>query len=357
MSTRPLYAVILAGGVGRRFWPASRPDRPKQLLPLGEDGRPLVVDAVRRAEELAGRDRVRLLAGRRMMPRLLKVLPELGPGNLLEEPEPRGTGPALAWAARHVFELDPDAVMLSLHADHRIDPVSAFRETAERTARAAARSRRLFCIGAPPDRPETGYGYVRTGRELSDGVLEVEAFVEKPSLERAREYLDHGGYLWNTGIFGWRAASFLEVVRSETPELREALPLLEDGDVDGYFRAVTPVSVDVGVMERAPDVGVVEASFRWDDLGVWPSLARNLPDDGNGNVTVGPVRCVDARNNVAWSEDGRVVLFGVDDLVVARSGGQTLVTTRERAPRLKELLARLEADDASGDASGESEDR
>lgn len=353
MSPPPLYAVVLAGGVGRRFWPASRPDRPKQLLPLGEDGEPLVVDAVRRAEELAGRERVRLLAGRRMMPRLLEVLPELGAEHLLQEPEPRGTGPALTWAAQHVAARDPDAVMLSLHADHRIGPASAFRETARRTAAAAERHSRLFCIGASPDRPETGYGYVRLGGELSDGVFEVDEFVEKPSLERAKRYLDRGGYLWNTGIFGWKARDFLEVVRSHTPELREALPLLEVGDVEGYFRSVTPVSVDVGVMERAPRVGVVEAAFRWDDLGVWPSLARNLPSDHGGNTTVGPVRCVEARDNVAWSEDGRIVLFGVEGLVVARSGGQTLVTTRENAPRLKALLEALEA--AEGEAASDAD--
>lgn len=342
MSRLPLYAVVLAGGVGRRFWPASRPDRPKQLLPLGEDGRPLVVDAVHRAVDLAGLDRVRLLAGRRMMPRLLEVLPQLGPEHLLQEPQPRGTGPALAWAAHHVADLSPDAVMLSLHADHRIGPPSAFTETARRTAEAAGRGSRLFCIGAPPDRPETGYGYVRVGDELSGGAFEVEEFVEKPSPERARAYLDRGGYLWNTGIFGWRARDFLDVVRSHTPEIRDALPLLDEGDVEGYFRRVTPVSVDVGVMERAPRVGVVEATFRWDDLGVWPSLARNLPSDDDGNTAVGPVRCVEARDNVAWSEDGRLVLFGVQGLVVARSDGQTLVTTRDHAPRLKELLEALE---------------
>lgn len=341
-SERPVYAVVLAGGVGRRFWPASRPERPKQLLPLGSDGEPLVAEAVERAARVAGADRVRLVAGAGMVAAIRELLPRLTDDNFLVEPTARGTGPALAWAARSVQRSSPGAVMVSLHADHRIGPAGAFDATMERAVRAAARGERLFCIGARPDRPETGYGYVRTGDELEEGVFEVREFVEKPSEERAREYLASGEYLWNTGLFAWRVDTFLDVVREETPEIGPALGRLEEGDVEGYFEAVEPVSVDVGVMERAPSVGAVAATFGWDDLGVWPALARALASDEDGNTVVGPAVTVEAGDNVVWSEDGRLVLFGVEGLVVARSGGQTLVTTREHAPRLKRLLSRLE---------------
>lgn len=318
-----------------------------------------MAEALSRARELAGPERVRLLAGRDLLPRLRKALPDLPPDGTLAEPEPRGTGPALAWAAHHVADREPGAVMVSLHADHRIAPLEAFRETMDRAIRAARRGGRLFCVGIPPDRPETGFGYVRRGARLAEGVYEARSFEEKPERERAREYLASGEHLWNTGLFVWRASDFLDVVRDRTPELAPALPRLDAGDVEGYFERVRPISVDVGVMERAPSVGVVEATFEWDDLGVWPALARILSPDGRGNVAVGDAALVEAAENVVWSEDGRVVLFGVEGLVVARSGGQTLVTTRERAPDLKRLLASLEEDagrrepaDAAGAGAG-----
>ena len=337
------WAVVLAGGTGTRLWPASRPERPKQLLPLGEDRRPLVARAVERALRVAGRDRVRLIANRSLMELIREAVPDLEERHLLVEPAARGTGPALTWAAHRVAERDPDAVMLSFHADHLISPPEAFDRTARRTAEAARGGGRLFCIGARPTRPETGYGYVLLGRQLDDQVHEVEEFVEKPTRHWARRYVDSGEYLWNTGLFAWRAGDFLDVVRERAPELSVGLEALGRDDVEGFFGAVEPVSVDVAVMERAPSVGVVEADFSWDDLGVWTAVARTIDADESGNALVGDAEAVEARNNMAWSEDGRIVLFGVEDLVVVRSGGQTLVTSRDRAPDMKRLLEELEA--------------
>jgi mannose-1-phosphate guanylyltransferase len=336
-----VHAVVLAGGIGSRFWPASRPDRPKQLLPLGPDGSSLVSAAVRRARRVAGPGRVRVVASRALIPSLRAALPDLEPEAWMAEPEPRGTGPALAWAAHTVASEDPDAVMVSLHADHRIAPDAAFDETVARAVAASRAGGRLFCIGVPPDRPETGYGYVHLGSPLAEGVFEARAFIEKPDEERARLFVSSGDYLWNTGLFAWRVCDFLAVVRERTEEIGPALARLDAGDTSGYFEAVEPVSVDVGVMERAPSVGVVRATFEWDDLGVWSALARTLPTDGEGNVVVGPARLVDATGNIVWSEDGRLTLFGVDGLVVVRSGGETLVTTVDRAPELKRLLTDL----------------
>lgn len=344
------WAVVLAGGTGTRLWPASRPDRPKQLLPLGTDGRPLVAEAVERAVRTAGRERVRLVAGRQILSLLREVLPEMEEENFLAEPEARGTGPALTWAAYRIARQDPGAVMLSFHADHRIAPPDAFQETARRTASAAREGGRLYCIGARPTRAETGYGYVLMGRELAEGIHEVEEFVEKPNRPWARRYVDSGEYLWNTGLFAWRADDFLEVVRERAPELSPGLDRLDrdPDDAPGFFEAVEPVSVDVAVMERAPTVGVVEATFDWDDLGVWNAVARTLDRDEGGNAESGDVFALDARDNVVWAEDGRVVLFGVQDLVVVRSGDEVLVTTRDRAPELKRLLDALDEEAEDG---------
>lgn len=358
------WVVVLAGGTGTRLWPASRPERPKQLLPLGEDRRPLVARAVERAFRVAGRERVRLIANRSLMSLIREAVPELEDRHLLVEPAARGTGPALTWAAHRVARENPDAVMLSFHADHLISPPEAFDRTAERTAAAARGGGRLFCIGVRPTRPETGYGYVLLGPPLDDDVYEVEEFVEKPTRHWARRYVDSGEYLWNTGLFAWRAGDFLEVVRDRAPELAPGLEALDRDDVDDFFETVDPVSVDVAVMERAPSVGVVEADFAWDDLGVWTAVARTIEADAADNALVGDVEAVEARDNMAWSEDGRIVLFGVEGLVVVRSGGQTLVTTREEAPRMKRLLDELasrraaeegEDDDAESGADGREE--
>lgn len=341
MSDGETWAVVLAGGTGTRLWPASRPERPKQLLPLGTEGRPLVAEAVERAVRVAGPERVRLVAGRELLSLLRDVLPDLAEEQFMAEPAARGTGPALTWAAHDIHRRDPDAVMVSLHADHRIAPPEAFVDTARHTVRAARKDARLFCIGVRPTRPDTGFGYVHLGAELSERVHEVEEFVEKPGRHWARRYVDSGEYLWNTGLFAWRADDFLEVVRDRAPELTSGLDRLDADDPEGFFERVEPVSVDVAVMERAPEVGVVEATFGWDDLGVWNAVGRALPTDDAGNATVGDADVVEGSGNIVWSEDGRLAVYGVDDLVVVRSGGQTLVTSREKAPELKKLLSAI----------------
>ncbi len=341
-STDDCFAVILAGGEGSRFWPASRPDRPKQLLPLGSP-RPLIRDTLERADALVGPERVRVIAGGPLVDPLCGAAPGLGEERFLVEPQARSTGPALAWAAWEIEKTSPGAYMISLHADHIIHPLEGLVETVDR-ALAAARRGALVCIGIEPDRPETGYGYVETGSVTGDRTWAARRFVEKPDLETAESYLAEGGFFWNSGIFVWRAADFLAAVRELTPEIASALPLLEAGDTEGYFSSAEPVSVDVGVMERSDSVEVVLAAFAWDDVGSWTALARTREADARGNVIVGSGRSVDASRNIIWSEEGEVVLFGVDDLVVVRSGDVTLVTRRDSAPDLKRLVNRLRGD-------------
>ena len=338
------FAVVLAGGIGLRFWPASTATRPKQLLPLASD-RPLVVDTVERALAVAGPGRVRVVAGASLVPALRPLLPELAAEDFLVEPVARGTGPALAWAAHRLAVSEPEAVMISMHADHVIEPEAEFRRTVRRAAEAAARGGRLYCIGIHPDRPETGYGYVRLGRKTGAGIFEARAFVEKPDHETASRYLASGDYVWNSGIFAWRVDDLLRTIRDHAGEIAAALPRLEEGDIDAFFHEVEPVTIDVAVMERAPAVGVVEATFRWDDVGSWTAIGRTRPPDAAGNTVVGIAATVDARGNIVWSEDGRVTLFGVSGLVVVRSGEETLVMPRERANELKSLLRELEEDE------------
>jgi mannose-1-phosphate guanylyltransferase len=344
-SSNNLWAVVLAGGIGSRFWPASTPARPKQLLPLAS-ARPLIADTVERVLPLVPAARIRILASERLATALLTAVPALGPANVLREPRARGTAPALAWAAATIAAADPDAVMISLHADHVIEPPAVFRALLEATAAASLKERRLYTIGAQPTRPETGFGYVRPGAPLAGGGRAVAHFVEKPDAATAARYIGEG-CLWNTGIFVWPAALLLEELRRHTPELAPLLELAGSGepaDVAAFFERAPSVSIDEGLLERSDRVAVMAADFAWDDVGSWDALARTRPADAAGNVAVGESHLVDTRNSVVWAEDGAVVTFGVEDLVIVRVRGVTFVAPRARTADLKQLLAALPPD-------------
>jgi mannose-1-phosphate guanylyltransferase len=343
-----LWTVILAGGVGSRFWPVSTPARPKQLLPLASE-RPLVRDTVDRIVPLVPEERLRILTGAHLAGPLLSALPELGPGNLLLEPRAAGTAPVLAWAAAELERRDPDAVMVSLHADHVIDPPEAFRALVARAAALAEGHRRLFTIGALPTRAETGYGYIRLGEPLErlegDAHPErghaVAEFVEKPDRATAERYLASGAYLWNTGLFVWRAADLLDGLERHSPELGELVPVLREGGTEEFFSRAPTISIDEALLERSDRVGVVRATFAWDDVGAWDAVARTRAADAHGNVLLGDAYAVESRGSVLYADDGPVVAFGVDDLVVVRTAAVTFVAHRERAPELKKLLEHL----------------
>jgi mannose-1-phosphate guanylyltransferase len=339
------FAVVLAGGEGSRFWPASRHQRPKQLLPLGGE-HPLIRETVLRAARLVGIDSVRVIAGRDFVESLRLAAPELTEAMVLVEPAARSTGPALAWAAFELERAHPGALMVSLHSDHAIEPVEELVGAFERAAEAARRGS-LVCIGVKPDRPDTGYGYVERGEPTGERTWRARQFAEKPDREAAEAYVASGRFLWNTGIFVWKAEVFLEAVRTLAPEISAALPLLATDGPQAFFGAVEAISVDVAVLERSAHIEVVEAGFAWDDVGSWNALRRTRPLDGAGNVLVGQVLAVESADNVAWAEDGDLVLFGVRDLVVVRSGGRTLVTTLEAAPHLKRLIKRVQDWDGS----------
>lgn len=341
MSDISLWAVILAGGVGSRFWPVSTPARPKQLLPLAGQ-RPLIVQTIDRIRPLVGDDRIRVLTGRQLEMPIRSVVPELGHGEFLLEPRAKGTAPVLAWAAAEIETMDPGAVMVSLHADHVIEPADAFRAQLARIGEAAAAHRRLFTIGVVPTRPETGYGYISPGAPLpgAEGAFEVDRFVEKPDAATAKSYIERG-YLWNTGLFVWPAALLLDELRAHTPEIAPHLALLEEERIEEFFDVVPSITIDVALLERSERVAVARAAFEWDDVGAWDAVSRTRGTDAEGNTVVGDAHLVDSENVTVWAEDGTVVGFGVNDLIIVRSGGITFVASRDRAPALKQLLDRL----------------
>lgn len=334
------WAVVLAGGVGSRFWPLSTAARPKQLLPLA-GARPLVVDSVARLAGVVPPERVLLVTSRALQQTIQAALPDVPRANVLAEPFAASTAPALAWATARARASDASATVLSVHADWTVGDPAAFRSTAAAALDLAEREGAIVTVGARATRPEIGYGYIVPGEPMGGGsARKILRFVEKPSATEAARLIASGA-LWNTGMFAWTAERFHEELARHTPELASALSALDRGDVEAFYRAAKPVSVDVGLFERTTAGVVVAGDFGWDDVGSWAALRRVRTADGAGNVAVGAVHTVDASGCVVWSEDGPTVLDGVADLVVVRARGIVLVTTRERAPHLKELLARL----------------
>lgn len=340
------WAVILAGGVGSRFWPVSTAQRPKQLLPLASDA-PLLVEAVERLAPLIPADRIFVVTSAALAPALRAALPSLPEGRVLAEPRAASTLPALAWATAAIARLDPDAAVLSLHADWVIGDQQGFRATAARALDVAEQQDLVVTVGAKPSRPETGFGYVIPGDVLGDGVHAIARFVEKPDADKARQMMADGA-LWNTGLFAWTARRFRAEVEQHGREVIQALGALDHGDAETFYAAVRPVSVDVGLFERTQHGAVVPGDFGWDDVGSWAALLRVRHADPDGNVVVADesedVHLVDTRSSVVWGEEGPLVVYGLENVVVIQARGITLVTTAERAPDLKKLLDRLPPD-------------
>jgi mannose-1-phosphate guanylyltransferase len=336
------WAVVLAGGVGSRFWPMSTPDRPKQLLPLAS-AEPMLADALARLAPIVPIERTLVLTNASLVDAIAKLAPALPRENLIAEPKPAGTAAALAWGAHLIAQRGArDDVMISVHADWAIGDAEGFRAALLAAAETAAREHALVTVGIVPVRPDPGFGYIQPGEPAGPVARHVARFVEKPDRERAAAMV-RDGYLWNSGIFVWRAGDFLDELAAHTPEIAPHLAAHPD-DVAGFFGAIEkPIAVDVGVMERSTRVLVLPGDFGWDDVGTWAALKRVRACDERGNAVSGIVHALESSDNVVHAEGNAVVLYGVRDLVVVSRPGLTLVTTTERASDLKQLIDTLPA--------------
>jgi mannose-1-phosphate guanylyltransferase len=334
------WAVVLAGGVGSRFWPMSTPDRPKQLLPLAST-EPMLADALARLAPIVPVERTLVLTNASLVEAIAQLAPALPRENLIAEPRPAGTAAALAWGAHLIAQRGArDDAMISVHADWAIGDADGFRAALLSAAETAARERSLVTVGIVPVRPDPGFGYIQPGEPAGPTARHVARFVEKPDRARA-EAMVRDGFLWNSGIFVWRAGDFLDEITAHTPEIAPHLAAHPD-DVGAFFGAIEkPIAVDVGVMERSARVLVIPGDFGWDDVGTWAALRRVRACDEGGNAMSGIVHALDSSNNVVHAEGNAVVLYGVRDLVVVSRPGLTLVTTTDRASDLKQLIDTL----------------
>jgi mannose-1-phosphate guanylyltransferase/mannose-6-phosphate isomerase len=339
------HLVVMAGGSGTRFWPKSTSKKPKQLLAFeGLSSRTLLEQTLDRFEGWIAPDH-RWIVTTTLLSEAVTL--QSGGARVLAEPQGRNTAPCIYWAAREIAAVDPDAVMMVMPSDHFMRDVPRFISTVGQAADWASRTGDLVTLGISPTRPETGYGYLRTGGPASGGpALQVEAFVEKPDLERARRFVADGRHLWNGGMFVWRVSSILAEFDRLMPEMRSAWESAS-GDVLVAYPRMTATSIDFGVMEKAAKVVTFPLECGWDDLGSWTSvelLARAQGHSQEWGVGLeGEVTAVDSKGLVVDVPGRRVAALGVEDLIIVETDSVLLVARKDRAQDIKKMVDAVRA--------------
>lgn len=346
-----LYPVIMAGGSGTRFWPLSRKAQPKQFLPLVSK-KPLLVETAARLKGLAKGKNTFVVCGPLHAKQVARHLESLPKKNLLVEPIARNTAPAIALAAVHVAERDPQGILLVLPSDHHVADVEGFRRVLAEAAQVAEQGH-LVTLGIKPHRPETGYGYIHVGEPLESGGQRVRAFREKPDVDTARQYLASGEYLWNAGIFLFRADVILQALERHLPEMSQGLQALRDAVgrrtyakvLERVFPKLPSISIDYGVMEKADNLAVVPGDFGWSDVGSFAALPEVRPVDERGNVVDGEEAVVvDSEGCVVLGGQERVLaVVGMKDVVVVDTGDAVLVVPKERSQDVRKVVEALQA--------------
>lgn len=358
------FAIIMAGGSGTRFWPASRQRRPKQLLALGNSSESLLSATVRRLHPLVTEANTYVVTGAHLAEGTLKALPNVPPQQVMLEPAARNTAPCIAWASATLARRDPDAVVMVLPADHAVENEEEFRNTLER-AIAIAKTGTVATIGIVPTRPETGYGYIELGDALPgqsepNAARNVKRFVEKPKLALAEEYVRGKKHLWNAGMFFFRVRDMKEMVAKFLPELAVGIERIDEAarkgneasEVAAVFPTLPSISIDHGVMEKAERLAVVPGDFGWNDVGSWQSSWELAPKDENGNALPENAVAIESKGNLVrdltTNGSKRVyALVGVNDLVLVETDDAVLVIPKERAQDVRAVIDALKAKKAA----------
>lgn len=343
-------AVIMAGGKGERFWPKSRSKYPKQFLKLFGN-RTMIQHTVDRILPLMPMENIFIVTNANYKGIVEEQLPDLPEENILVEPVGRNTAPCIGLAAIHAHNKFNNPVMIVLPSDHMILDVPKFQKMLQDAANLAKKKKALVTLGIKPDKPETGYGYIKFHGEQFKGAYEVERFVEKPDKETAGAYLESGQYLWNSGMFIWNTSTILQEIKKHLPETYEKLLTIEKAlGKENYeevlkkeFPTMLSISIDYGVMEKAQNIYVYPSEFGWDDVGSWTALERINEKDSQQNVLNGNVINLDSKGCIVEGNDKLIATIGVEDLIIVDTEDALLVCKKEQAQRIKELLAKLKS--------------
>lgn len=344
----------MAGGSGTRFWPRSKAVKPKQYLNLfGDDS--LLQSTIKRFSTFTPVNNIYIVSGKSQSAVLEQQTTMLPPKNLIYEPVGKNTLPCIGLAAMFAEKENPDGIMVVTPSDHLIENDKLLEEAVMAAVKIADERDGIVTIGINPTYPATGYGYVKTEKDITGTEkikqFKVEKFVEKPSETIAAEYLKQGGYYWNSGLFVFKISVFLEAVQQFAPALYTDLrkiqaefgnPTFEE-TLDRIYRAVESISVDYGIMEHARNIYLVEGNFVWNDLGSWESVYLTSEKDENGNAGSGESIIIDSKNSFIYSETGLIALVGLDDVIVVQDGNTTLVCKRDKAEEIKKVVDQLKA--------------
>ncbi len=355
----------MAGGSGERFWPLSRKNHPKQLLKLLDPEKTLLDEAIDRIARVIAPEDIFIITGEHLLAPIRNAIKNVPPENIIAEPAKRNTAPCLALGAAVLlakYGLPADEIAMAvLTADQLISPDDKFEETVRGILSFVGSNPALATIGIVPSRPETGYGYIEAARGFSkSSTLEIEpakAFHEKPSLEKAKSYIDSGNYLWNSGMFFWRLDAFIDRMAEHAPAIGSKIREMAAGydrvvnqpldtanpAISSIFEAFPDISIDYSLMEKAENVVVARALFDWDDVGSWDALDRVKARDGNGNVCEGNAVTIDSSGNIIINNDGGKVvgLIGVDGLAVITTDDAVLVCPKDRVQEIKKITGEI----------------
>ncbi len=347
-----VYAVIMAGGVGTRFWPRSREKSPKQLLEIVGRGT-MIQNTVKRIIPLVDPSKILVVTNKLQKPTVSKQLPQIPEGNVIVEPLGRNTAPCIGLAGLFVRRADPDAVMVVLPADHIMQDENEFRRVLNLAISVADESGKLITVGIHPTRPETGYGYIQMIDEddglnpyFARGVYKVKTFAEKPNIATARQFIASGDFLWNSGMFVWRVEAIMSEIHKQLPEMFSELLKIEEAIDDKNFsqiletsyRKIRNISIDYGVMEKAREVYLIRGDFGWSDVGSWDEVCRISGKDELGNTVTGKSFLHDTKNTLVYSGDKFVATIGVEGLIVIVTENAVLVCKQGSSQEVKEVV-------------------
>ena len=347
------YSVIMAGGIGSRFWPMSVPQKPKQFLDVLGTGKSLIQMTYERLLHISPKENIYIVTNKIYKDLVLEQLPDLTPEQVLMEPQRKNTAPCIAYAAAKIHAINPNAKLIISPADHLIIQQENFAETI-RTAIDAAEMNRIATIGITPTRPDTGYGYIEFNAKANrspNATVAVDQFREKPDLETAKSFVEAGNFFWNSGIFIWKSETVLEALKNYQPELHKLFAGdlsfyntdQEQEKVDYCFETCEDISIDFAVMEHADNIDVILSNFDWSDLGTWGSLDTHLNHDDNGNAIIGEnVHAFNSSNSIINLEDGtEAIIDGLDGYIVIQSENRLMILKKENEQELKQFMKAL----------------